>query len=127
VLAGSVGVPVSRHFCQGELKSIAFYGKAEKCHKDQKKAHCPLHPPAAEDGKKKGCCSDDFEVISIDDVEQSVDVVLPQLIAVAIEFPELNYEAPSLPTRLRKCGNLENYRPPPLVTDVPREWQVFRI
>lgn len=127
MLVGSAGVPVSRHFCQGELKSVAFYGKAEKCHSDQKKAHCPFHPPAADETEKKGCCSDEFEVVSVDDVEQSVDIALPQLVAVVLEYPEHHYEAPLLPTRLRKSGTLENYRPPPLVIDVPRAWQVFRI
>lgn len=89
-----------------------------------------MHPPAAtdEDGKeKKGCCDDDYEVISIDDAETVPQFALPLLVALVPEWPQPNYAPPLLPARTRKSGKLEYYRPPPLIIDVPRAWQVFRI
>jgi hypothetical protein len=130
VLIGSVGLPVNRHFCMGELKSVAIFGEAEKCHKDQAKKQCPLHPAPAEekvDGKKKNCCNDEHELVQIDDQEPTTTIALPAIVGVLPDFPPLlfNYLAPH--PRPRKNTNFEHYRPPPLLTDVVREFQVFRI
>lgn len=129
VLLGSAGVTVNRHFCMGELKSVAIFGEAEKCHKEQTKAHCPFHPAPQEEteGKKKGCCDDESELVQIDDQEQLTPDVSPVLTAWVADFPPLlfNYLPPH--PRPRKNTNFENYRPPPLLTDACREFQVFRI
>ncbi|MTB50409.1 hypothetical protein [Lewinella sp. W8] len=130
VLFGSAGVTVSRHLCMGELKSVAIFGEAEKCHKEQKKAHCPFHPAPVEeenDSKKKGCCDDEHELVQIDDQEQTVVEALPAIVAVLPDFPPqlFNYLPPH--PRPRKNTNFENYRPPPLILDSVREFQVFRI
>ncbi len=129
VLIGSVGLPVNRHFCMGELKSVGIFGEAEKCHKDQAEKQCPFHPAPKEEveGKKKGCCDDEYELVQIDDQEQTVVDTLPTIVAVLPGFPPLllNYLAPH--PRPRKNTNLEHYRPPPLIPDAIREFQVFRI
>jgi len=129
VLLGSAGVTVNRHFCMGELKSVAIFGEAEKCHKDQAKKQCPFHPAPKEEveGKKKGCCDDEHELVQIDDQEQTVVDAMPAIVAVIPDFPPLllSYHAPH--PRPRKNTNFEQYRPPPLWTDVVREFQVFRI
>ena len=115
----------------GELKSVAIFGEAEKCHKEQKKAHCPFHPAPVEEeveGKKKGCCDDEHELVQIDDQELTVVDALPTaVVALLPDFPPLlaNYQAPH--PRPRKNTNFELYRPPPLLLDVAREFQVFRI
>lgn len=130
VLFGAIGLPVNRHFCMGELKSVAYFGEAEKCHKDQRKAHCPFHPAPAEEeseNEKKGCCDDEHELLQVDDQEQLTPNVLPVLTAWVADFPPqlFNYLPPH--PRPRKNTNFENYRPPPLWTDARREFQVFRI
>lgn len=129
MLVGSVGVTVNRHYCMGELKSVAIFGEAEKCHKEQKKAHCPLHPAPKEEveGKKKGCCDDEHELVQVDDQEKTVVDALPTIVAVLPDFPPLllSYLAPH--PRPRMNTNFEQYRPPPLLTDAVREFQVFRI
>ncbi|WP_020569042.1 HYC_CC_PP family protein [Neolewinella persica] len=129
VLIGSVGLSVNRHFCMEELKSVAFFGEAEKCHKDQTKKQCPFHSAAGEkvEGKKKGCCDDEHELVRIDDQEQTVVEALPAIVAVLPDFPPLliNYLPPH--PRPRKNTNFQNYRPPPLIPDAIREFQVFRI
>ncbi|MFT5017430.1 MAG: hypothetical protein ACI9G6_002206 [Limisphaerales bacterium] len=113
----------------GELKSVAIFGEAEKCHKDQAEKQCPFHPAPKEEveGKKKGCCDDEYELVQIDDQEQTVVDTLPTIVAVLPGFPPLllNYLAPH--PRPRKNTNLEHYRPPPLIPDAIREFQVFRI
>lgn len=129
LLFGSVGLPVNRHFCGGELKSVAIFGAAEKCHKEQAKPHCPFHPaPAAtEAGKQKGCCDDEHELVQVDDQQQTVADALPALVAILPVFPPLRFHYLAPHPRPRKNTNFENYRPPPLVQDVVREFQVFRI
>ena len=126
MLVGSVGVTVNRHFCMGELKSVAIFGEAEKCHKDQEKAHCPFHPAPA-DEKKKGCCDDEHELVQIDDQGPTVLDGLPAIVAVLPDFPPqlFNYLAPH--PRPRKNTKFQNYRPPPLIPDAIREFQIFRI
>lgn len=130
VLLGAVGLQVSRHFCMGELKSVALFGEAEKCHQEQKKPHCPFHPvpeKEAADSKKKGCCDDELELVQIDDQEQTVTETLPAVTAVLPDYPPrlFSYQPPHL--RPRKNTNFENYRPPPLIPDVARKFQVVRI
>jgi len=129
VLVGSVGLPVNRHFCMGELKSVAIFGEAEKCHKDQAKKQCPFHaaPKEQVEGRKKGCCNDEHELVQIEDQEQTVVDALPAIAAVVPDLSplRLNYLPPH--PRPRKNTNFQNYRPPPLIPDAIREFQVFRI
>jgi hypothetical protein len=129
VLLGSAGVTVNRHFCMGELKSVAIFGVAEKCHKDQAKQQCPFHPVPEEEveGKKKGCCDDEHELFQIDDQELTVVDAMPAIVAVLPDFPPqlFNYFPPH--PRPRKNSNFQHYRPPPLIPDPVREFQVFRI
>ncbi|NJC25840.1 HYC_CC_PP family protein [Neolewinella antarctica] len=131
VLIGSVGLPVSRHFCMGELKSVAIFGEAEKCHEEQQKAHCPFHPaPTADDSAtdKKDCCSDEQDLIQIDDQEPTTATVLPPVVAIVPDFPTLLFTyRPASRLNRDKNNNFENYRPPPLLTDVVRAFQIFRI
>ena len=108
---------------------MAIFGEAEKCHKDQTKQQCPFHPAPAEEpaGKKKGCCDEEHELVKIDDQKQPVVDAIPAIVAVLPDLPLqlFNYQPPNL--RLRKRTAYENYHPPPLVTDVAREFQVFRL
>lgn len=129
LLLGSVGVTVNRHFCQGELKAIALFGEAEKCHREQARTHCPFHPPAAEveeDGKK-GCCDDESQRYQIEDEQPAAGqgFYVGVLSASVSPAPLFSYQPPHPRPRLNT--NFENYRPPPLIPDVRRRFQVYRI
>ncbi len=129
MLIGSAGVTVNRHFCMGELKSVAIFGEAEKCHQDQAKPRCPFHPAPADatEGKKKGCCDDEHEFVQIDDQEQTVTDGPPAVVAVLPDFPPLLFSYRPPHPRPRHATNFRTYRPPPLIPDSLREFQVFRL
>ena len=127
VLVGSVGVPVSRHFCGGELKSFAIFGTAKSCHAEQM-VSCPSHPEGGSEVKRKNCCGDEFDYTQLDEdrkVEASLELVPTSVLISAL--PPRCFAVPPPIARLRKLGDLEAYRPPPLVTDVMRAWQVYLI
>lgn len=131
VLAGSAGVTVSRHFCQGELQAFALFGQAERCSPAEAVKQCPFHGSDHPDGEsvhRKGCCDDDELVLQIDvQKEAEAAPAPPAIVATVPDFPPLlfSYSAP----HPRPCliRNFRNYRPPPLLTDATREYQVFRI
>ena len=74
------------------------------------------------------CCDDDVLTFQVDD-QEPVDLApeLPTPVAPLPDFPPLlaTYRAPH--PRPCKHGSFENYRPPPLPLDAPREYQVFRL
>ena len=70
MLVGSVGVTVNRHFCMGELQSVALFAVAEVCHQEAAEPVCPLH---AEAKAKKDCCNDEHEFVKSDIDKQLVD------------------------------------------------------
>lgn len=127
VLVGSVGVPVSRHFCGGELKSFAVFGTAKSCHAE-KMVSCLSHPEGGSEVKRKSCCSDEFDYTQLDEdrkVEASLELVPTSVLTSALP-PRWFAEPPHI-ARLRKLGDQEVYQPPLLVTDVMRAWQVYLI
>ncbi len=127
VLVGSVGVPVSRHYCGGELKSFAIFGTAESCHAEKTES-CPSHPKEGSEVKRKNCCGDEFDYVQLDEdreVETSGDLPLSSIASPYL--PLLLFPKIATAARPRKLGKLENYRPPPLVVDVKSEWQVYLI
>ena len=126
MLVGSVGVTVNRHFCMGELKSLSLFGKAEACEMDRPApAACPMHATAT---KKKGCCDDEHEFVKWDDDRQAAEYApLPRLAWTFPNPPAANFPDVPLHLRARRNKRFENYRPPPLLIDVPIHWQVFRL
>ncbi len=59
ILASSVGIVVSKHYCGGELKSTAFFHEAESCHQPARSMTCPMHGNMAE--KPNNCCENDTD------------------------------------------------------------------
>ena len=57
LFTSSVGFSIDMHYCQGEFKSYAFFGKAESCHDKpeavSKKKGCMHHQKM--NAQKKGC------------------------------------------------------------------------
>ena len=125
LLVGSVSVTVNRHFCMGELQSVTLFAVAEACHQEAAPS-CPLHAKTT----KKDCCSNDHELVKSDDDRQLVDVpglpaiawaLVPRSLSPSVPFPV----APHLRSRQNK--RFQDYRPPPIIVDAPRQYQVFRL
>ncbi len=123
MLVGSVGVTVNRHFCRGELKSVAVFAEVEACHQEATEPVCPLHAAA-----KKGCCNDEHEFVKSDIDKQLVDATdLPTPPAFTPLLLKPLTPPPAQHLRPRPTETYLHYRPPPLLIDVPRLYQVFRI
>lgn len=63
MLTTTVNVAIDMHYCQGQFKSMSFFGKAKTCHEIEanKMANCPHHQKMVADPKgctieKAGCC-----------------------------------------------------------------------
>ena len=131
VLVGSVGVTVNRHFCMGELKSLTLFGEPASCemHPPTTKPPCPLHGEGQQAAnEKKGCCDDEAQFLSWDDDRQVSEIApLPPLAGLIPVLPPTNFSERALHLRAAALPLFRNYRPPPLVIDVPSRWQVFRL
>ncbi|WP_116106970.1 HYC_CC_PP family protein [Lewinella sp. IMCC34191] len=137
MLVGSVGVTVNRHFCMGELKTLTLFGKSEACEMEAvlSKPACPMHAKSqsifAGEGQgevKKGCCDDESEFVSWDDDRQLSEIApLPPLAWMMPVPPASLFPERALYLRSAALPLYQNYRPPPLVIDVPSRWQVFRL
>lgn len=126
MLVGSVGVTVNRHFCMGELKSLTLFGEGEACEMALAAAApvCPMHAAPA----KKGCCDDEHEFVQWDDDRQLGELIpLPAPAWIVPAPPARLFSEPALHLRTAALRPFANYRPPPLVIDVPSRWQVFRL
>ena len=94
----SVGFAVDIHYCQGQLKSISFLGKAKSCHEMSdatQMKNCPQHKKMLEQNKNcsldnKDCCgnktfhfqSDQDKVVQTYDF--AVNKQLQQFVAVYV-------------------------------------------
>lgn len=72
VLASSCGIVLTRHYCQGELRSQALFITPESCHTSHSgqttPPACPFHAKKSKetgDGKK-GCCDNRSAVLKSD-------------------------------------------------------------
>ncbi len=130
MLVGSTGLPINLHLCGGEVKAVSLWVDAPACHAEKMKA-CPFHPAPAddEDGAKenKDCCQDEHAFVQLDS-ERDLPTTQPATpIPAALPAPPARIFADyTLPARHTTTA-LKYYRPPPLVIDAPRQWQVFRL
>ncbi|MCP9236331.1 hypothetical protein [Lewinella sp. JB7] len=123
MLVGSVGVTVNRHFCMGELQSVALFSAADACHEEATPS-CPLHAQPT----KNNCCNDEHELVTWDNDRQLVDApALPALNWAVPLPPPSALPAFALHLRTRPNTTFQHYRPPPILIDAPRQFQVFRI
>ena len=125
LLLGSVSLTINRHFCMGELQSVALFAAAEVCHEETTPS-CPLHPKAEQ--SKKDCCENDQELVKSDDDRQLIDAPNWPVVTWASVPQSLSPSViPPQHPRPRKNTSFELYRPPPLFVDAPRQFQVFRL
>lgn len=75
VLVSSMGIIVDMHYCNNELKSFSFIGKAKPCHEPSLK-QCPFHNKILGNKKndssvnKKGCCENKTKFFHSDQDQQ---------------------------------------------------------
>jgi hypothetical protein len=127
----SAGFAVDMHYCQGQLKSFNFFGKAKNCHEmEQKVVSCPHHgtmvvPTAGCEEGKKGCCQNEVQYFQSDQDKnfQTADLVAgkqgpqPALPSVPL-FPHL----------IQQTGNKVTfacYKPPLREKNIPVLFQSF--
>ncbi len=75
ILLSSLGFAVDLHYCQGQIKSFSFWGKAKNCYQlaKTKTVSCPVHGtmevPLSEEealASKKSCCHNETQFIQAD-------------------------------------------------------------
>ncbi len=130
MLVSSVGLNIDMHYCKGELKTFNLFGKAKNCHEIAMNGHCKAkkscHAPVqkAESDCKKDCCNNktvyaEFDADLIPPILQTtphhpLSFIIPQPIYLT-----------SLSVDLHTFTHFQNYRPPPLIKDIPVLIQSF--
>ena len=87
IFATSVNVAIDMHYCQDQLKSVSFFGKAKSCHSEvaPMMKNCPHHQKMMADSnspsiEKKDCCNNKTVYIQsdLDQFTSSSDFLLNQ-------------------------------------------------
>ena len=121
----STGFVVNKHYCQGELKNMALFLKAESCHQDKAMKGCPMH--SSGEKEKKGCCDDETEYVKASDEQVAssfqIDLQVTPVLLAAI-FVVFNIELPALDSNTL---HYLTYKPPIVLNDLSVLLQVFRL
>lgn len=122
------------HFCGGELKSFALFGKAQACshasvedHQDENVPACHRHM-ASKKKDKDGCCDDKEIVIESLDITSIVNgfYKIAEHVWVALPIDVLQQDEEFKPVMLQRKKYL-NYKPPLIFRDIPVLIQTFLI
>ena len=117
MIVTSSGFTIQKHFCQGELKSLSFFGKLEPCqlcHVVNEKPSCPFHENQNLP-EKKDCCENEIAVIKVDDfsittqtiqINPELSVITHFVLISALEFKDSKAIA-------------KPYNPPLIAQDLP--------
>ena len=107
IFGSAGGVFVNKHFCREELKSIAFFQKAESCHAAE--TVCPMHAKET----KKNCCDNESDYVKLE-----LDQELTQQSSLTLEMPVFCNALPF--AQVKTCTELpgsiridRNKAPPP--------------
>ncbi len=129
MFATTVNLAIDMHYCQGQLQSVSFFGKAETCHDRMatKMKNCPNHQKMMEEASskegcsmsKKGCCeSKSFHIQS--DLEQlnssSEFVVSQELQQFITAFVAVFFQNDFIE---KSSHNFQHYHPPIVLKDIP--------
>ena len=121
----STGFVVNKHYCQGELKNMALFRKAESCHQDKAMKSCPMH--SSGEKEKKGCCDDESEYVKANDEQlaPSFEINLPNIpVLWAAIFVAFHIGLPALDSNTL---HYLTYKPPIVLNDISVLLQVFRL
>jgi hypothetical protein len=118
---------VSKHFCRGELKSIALFVQATPCHQNKAMKHCPMHAASDQSGEQesKGCCDTENKFVKSENEQLATELVshltdFPVLLAVLSVLVGLEAADEDHKTR-----QFLTYKPPLLVCDLSVRLQTF--
>jgi hypothetical protein len=127
LLISTSGFMVSKHFCQGELKSIALLVQATPCHQNKAMKHCPMHAASDQNGEQesKGCCDTENDFVKAENEQLATEMephlidypVLLAVLAVLVGLEVVEEDA--------KTRQFLTYKPPLLVCDLPVRLQTF--
>lgn len=134
MMLSSTGFSMDVHYCQGQIKSISFFGKAKSCHEKQETSPCHQTKKSChhnEDGvsktEKDNCCHNETVVIEKSDLDATatqiatVQDIQLDFIAAFIAVYVFNY---SVQTDYRPYAQ---YKPPLPDRDVQVLYQTFLI
>lgn len=132
MLVTSVGLNIDMHYCQGELKTFNLFGKAKSCHQLAQMKHCSkakksCHAPKADMASqecKKDCCNNEsiYAALDADLVQiQTTEYSDSDLSTISLK----QVDTGNLPLVLKTSLHAQNYRPPPLIRDIPVLIQSF--
>jgi hypothetical protein len=116
IYISGIGVSVHQHFCQDELKNVAFFTSAPSCH--EKQSVCPASGKACamhdQESHEKDCCDDEvsFEQVDLDFVPE-ITHFSPHLDFAALLPKGFGLEGAE---HLAFQRSPQKYRPPPLIT-----------
>ena len=82
VLISSTSFQVCMHFCQGEVREIALFGKAPGCEKERELPPCHRHA-------KSSCCDDETVVHDADELTSlthTLNVATPNEVFTIVPF-----------------------------------------
>lgn len=126
MLISSIGVSVDVHYCQDQIKSIAFFGKAKSCHDNKVKQTCH-HSKNSNSSEKDDCCHNDKHTF------ENLDLDAPNPEFSNLTNFQLNFISSffvSLSERYNNKivqNNYREYKPPLLQNNILVFQQVFRI
>lgn len=124
-----MNLQVGAHFCGGDLKSVALFGKAEPCaHASHDNEVPACHSSKKEDGDTKGCCDDEEYALEALDISTTIDHYVVQLDAGinGIVPPAIGYNEAIVDLNRTTPAYL-NYKPPLIRRDIPVLIQSFLI
>ncbi len=132
VILASVGIMVSKHYCQGDLKNFALFVKAKQCHDistHKTKTHCHPGKNTCQKSKKKEgkkCCENKTVFLETDDFISTMasPKINPEFQLIAVAF--ILYNDLLFSTEKRSVKFL-NYKPPLIELDIPVLVQSFLI
>lgn len=135
ILMSSTGLSIDLHYCQTNLKSYNFFGKAKSCHSQQaihyshsKQIHKACHKTNDTKNTHKNCCENKkITVPSVDNLQKVSTVeFLDQQQHYVLAFRNYYY----IDEYLEPCNQIVpylNYIPPLLDKDIPVFVQSFLI
>lgn len=113
------------HRCEGEITDIELFTLAEcdSHHKEEKKS-CHSNCCESEQNEEDSCC----DTSQLSDNETAITKTIIQLIAFKSELiQESNDLVVYLPKKVKAVLRYSSYSPPPIVRDIIKDIQCFRI
>jgi hypothetical protein len=120
VLVSSTSFIIGMHICNGAVKDISLFTKADGCEKEKSTPPCHRH-------MKRACCEDEAVFHEGDDFKASIEhvqIIIPA--PIDIEHPTL-FISEIIPDAPISRTNFYNYDPPLRSWDLTVEHHVFLI